>query len=114
MGLQFREVVVLVRHDHIKKKINKIIIIIIKLLKEAGRCPPGAVPGWCHLFPCHMSYFWQRQLSVLVMLWKVRYFLCCHLLLRIMSFLVVYYGALLQCRSNFRWVLVTGPCDVIW
>ena len=38
----------------------------------------------------------------LAMLWKVRYFLCCHLLLRIMSFLVVYYGALLQRRSNFR------------
>ena len=28
----------------------------------------------------------------LAMLWKVRYSLCCHLLLRIMSFLVVYYG----------------------
>ena len=50
----------------------------------------------------------------LAMLWKVRYFLCCHLLLRSVSFLVVYYGALLQCRSNFRWVLVTGPCDVSW
>ena len=51
----------------------------------------------------------------LAMLWKVRYFWCCHLLLRIMSFLVIYYGALLQYRSNFRWVLlVTVPSDVIW
>ena len=51
----------------------------------------------------------------LAMLWKVRYFLCFHLLLHIMSYLVMYYGALLQCRSNFRWVLlVTVPCDVIW
>ena len=55
----------------------------------------------------------QYELFV-AMLWKVRYILCCHLLLCIMSFLVVYYGALLQRRSNFRWVLVTGPCDVIW
>ena len=50
--MQFREVVVWVHHDHIKKKkiiINK--IIIIKLLKEAGRCTPGAVLGGAICFP---------------------------------------------------------------
>ena len=143
---------------------NKI-IIIIKLLKEAGRCPPWGCP-WVVPFVtllyelflaasvvagqyelCHLFYLSQFVSSITVqyvqsevecvvllvndlflvvpfvrgqyelfvaMLWKVRYILCCHLLLRIMSFLVVYYGALLQRRSNFRWVLVTGPCDVIW
>ena len=50
--MQFREVVVLVHHDHIKKKIIIIIIIIIiKLLKEAGRSPLGLSLGGAICFP---------------------------------------------------------------
>ena len=161
MGLQFREVVFLVRHDHIKKKNNNNNKITQRSRKVAPWGCPWVVPfvslpyelflaasvvagqyELCHLF--YLSLFVssitvqyvQSQVGCVVLLvndlflvvpfvrgqyelflarlWKVRYFLCCHLLLRIMRFLVVYYGALLQCRSNFRWVLVTGPCDVIW
>ena len=30
--------------------------------KKQEGAPPDAITRWCHLFPCHMSYFWQRHL----------------------------------------------------
>ena len=49
----------------------------------------------------------------LAMLWKVRYFWCCQLLLRIMSFLVMHYSALLVVPGAHlarRVLAVLGAC----
>ena len=116
-GWRFRDQGMVMVLVHKKKK---------KLLREAGRCPPDAIPRWCNLFPCRMSFFWQCHLLRCSMsyfwqcywlLCNMSYFWCCYLLLFNMSFLVMYYGALLQCRSNLRlcyWLLchlMCASCD---